>query len=124
MELLLGCGNSRLKQIDPTYSGSTKWVKLVTYDMDPNCGADIVADFEDVGLSMFPENYFDEIHAYEFLEHLRFQGDWKGFFKDFSEIYRVLKPGVYLCASTPLPDNITTWSDPGHRRVFTLATFQ
>src|SRR5262245_56615220 len=97
-ELLLGCGNSRHKSLLAP-GGSPEWRGLVTFDMDPKCGADILGRFED-GLP-FPDDTFDEVHAYEFLEHLGRQGDWRGFFSDFTEIYRVLKPNGFLCASTP-----------------------
>jgi SAM-dependent methyltransferase len=121
MELLLGCGRSRDKRLFPSWRPK-EWQKLVTLDMDPGCGADIRCRIED-GLP-FANNTFDEIHAYEVLEHIRSQGDWRGFFQDFAEIYRVLKPFGLLCASTPLEDGPTAWSDPGHTRVIAPATLQ
>jgi predicted SAM-dependent methyltransferase len=58
---------------------------------------------------------FDEIHAYEVLEHIGWQGNWRGFFAEFKEYWRVLKPGGTMFISAPTPE--TLWqTDVGHTR--------
>jgi SAM-dependent methyltransferase len=114
MELLLGSGNSREKKIRPAWRPQT-WTHLIALDMDPNCKADCLADIED-GLP-FHDNTFDEVHAYEVLEHLGQQGDYRSFFQHFAELYRILKPYGILVGSTPKWDSVWAWSDPGHRRI-------
>jgi SAM-dependent methyltransferase len=117
VELLLGCGNSRDKRLGTTAT----WDKLVTLDLDPDCGADIQHDLDVIPWPI-EDNTFDEVHAYELLEHLGQQGDYRSFFLHFAEIYRVLKPGGVLFATTPKWDGVWAWSDPGHRRVISTAT--
>lgn len=67
----------------------------------------------------FDDNEFDEIHAYDVLEHLADQGDYKFFFNEFSEYWRILKPGGYFCAIVPAYPGKWAWGDPSHRRVIT-----
>lgn len=119
MELLLGCGNSRIKRVRPGWTPEA-WNKLVTFDIDPNCGADILGDFED-GLP-FADNTFDEVHAYDVMEHFGTQGDYRAFFRHFGEVYRVLKPYGLFCGITPHWNGPWLWNDPGHRRSISLYT--
>jgi SAM-dependent methyltransferase len=116
VELLLGCGNSRAKRY--TIPGMPQaWTKLVTLDIDPDCKPDILADIESPDGLPFRDDTFDEVHAYEVLEHIGQQGDYRTFFRHFGEIYRVLKPGGVLVGSSPRFDSVWAWSDPGHRRL-------
>lgn len=117
-ELLIGCGNRRIKKLS---FGGHEWDGLVTLDHDPNCGADITHDLESLPWPVDADS-FDEVHAYEVLEHLGEQGDYKAFFAQFAEIYRVLKPGGLLFATVPAWDDIWAWSDPSHRRIITRGT--
>ncbi len=68
----------------------------------------------------FGNKEFDEIHAYEVLEHVGQQGDWRGFFREFREYWRILKPGGSLIGTSPGRDSAWTWGDPGHTRVICL----
>jgi SAM-dependent methyltransferase len=113
-ELLIGCGNRREKRMDPTKR--FKWHDLTTLDHDPNCGADIVHDLEDLPWPINDDS-FDECHAYCVLEHLGRQGDWRSFFAHFGEIYRILKPGGHLFAVVPSRMDKWLWGDPSHTRV-------
>lgn len=116
-ELLIGCGNRRIKAVQ--FSEIPKeWTNLTTLDIDESCKPDVVWDLNNVPLP-FADNSFDEIHAYEVLEHCGRQGDWKFFLDQFADFWRVLKPGGYLCATCPMWDSPWTWSDPGHTRVIT-----
>lgn len=119
-ELLLGCGNNRDKQVALKKFGPD-WTDLVTLDVDPDCEPDVVWDLRHHPLP-FEDETFQEIHAYEILEHLGRQGDWQGFFAEFTEYHRILKPGGFFIATTPTWDGIWAWSDPGHTRIFSEGT--
>ena len=114
-ELMLGCGHVRKKRLK-TPEGSDEWQNLITLDIEPSCNPDVVYDLN-VTPWPFDDDQFDEIHAYEVLEHLGSQGDYKSFFAHFDEIHRILKPGGVLFASTPSWSGLWAWSDPGHTRV-------
>lgn len=114
-ELLIGCGNARKKVI--TFKEvPSDWTDLTMLDVDPGVKPDVVHDL-DVFPYPFADNAFDEIHAYEVLEHCGKQGDWKYFFAQFGELWRILKPGGYLIATVPMWDSPWSWGDPGHTRV-------
>jgi SAM-dependent methyltransferase len=118
-ELLIGCGNSRRKIL--AFDGKRDWSDLTTIDHDPNCGADILHDLESLPWP-FEDDTFDECHAYEVLEHLGKQGDYRSFFAHFAEIYRILKPGGVLFATVPALDDPWVWSDPSHTRLIDWRT--
>jgi SAM-dependent methyltransferase len=113
-ELLIGCGNRRQKTLN-TPNG-LDLVNVTTLDIDPNVGADVVHDL-DVLPYPFDDDSFDEIHASEVLEHTGRQGDWRFFFGQFDEFWRILKPEGLLCASCPSLTSRWAWGDPGHTRV-------
>ena len=113
-ELLLGCGNSRKKKVFT--KGQEEFTNLVTCDFDIGCDPDVVFD---LNLTDWPfkESQFDEVHAYEVLEHLGKQGDFVSFFQTFYEIWRILKPGGKLFATCPAWNSLWAWGDPGHTRI-------
>ena len=119
-ELLIGCGNNRSKKVRHG-DISADWSNLTTLDMDPDTKPDVLHDL-DVLPYPFDDNTFDEIHAYEVLEHCGKQGDWKGFFAQFTELHRILKPDGLLIATVPMWDSPWAWGDPGHTRVITSGT--
>ncbi len=141
-ELLIGCGHSREKRLDPrdflpqrvppppnirTWRGV-----LETLDYMIECRPDYVCNLNRVPWSVCPpaeyaddqycnqwclaDSIYDEVHAYEVLEHLGRQGDFRSFFDTFGEIWRILKPGGYLCATVPSRYDQGLWGDPGHCR--------
>lgn len=118
MELLLGCGNDRRKKITINNVMKAEWDELVTLDIDPECKPDVVHDLN-VCPYPFADNTFDEIHAYEVLEHCGRQGDFRFFFRQFEEFWRILRPGGLFVASVPCWDSEWAWGDPGHTRVIT-----
>lgn len=114
-ELLIGAGSRREKAIQfdaipPVFQNVT------TLDVFAEHAPDVV---HDLNVLPYPFEYaaFDEIHAYEVLEHCGTQGDYRFFFAQFSEFWRILKPAGYFCASVPLWDNEWAWGDPGHTRI-------
>lgn len=134
-ELLLGCGRSREKRLVPPGCPNT-WQGLVTLDNNPDVKPDLVCDLDEDQLAwcvadywgkdvppyisahgcILAENSFDEIHAYEVLEHLGSQGNYRAFFHHFSEIWRLLKPNGYLCATVPSRYSGWLWGDISHKR--------
>jgi len=113
-ELLIGCGESRVKNM--SMDGNMEWTNLTTLDFYPECQPDVLHDLNDTPYP-FEDDTFDEVHAYEVLEHLGKQGDWKSFFDQFGELHRILKPGGLLLATTPMWDSLWAWGDPSHTRV-------
>lgn len=72
--------------------------------------------------SYMEDSYYDEIHAYEVLEHCGNQGDHRTFFAQFSEFWRILKPGGFFFATCPSWHSPWAWGDPSHSRVLTAGT--
>jgi SAM-dependent methyltransferase len=112
------------------------WTGLVTVDINENVAPDFVIDLE-VGPrwglyktldkkswsdffskedGCFLPDQFDEVHAYEVLEHLGAQGNYRLFFDQFREIWRILKPGGLFFATVPSRFSPWLWGDPSHRR--------
>lgn len=114
MELLLGCGSSRVKKL--VYGGRAEWSALTTLDHEPRHKPDVVWDLNDTELP-FDDDTFDEVHAYECLEHCGRQGDAKFFFAQFSDFWRILKDGGLFFATVPAPGSDWVWGDPSHTRM-------
>lgn len=88
----------------------------MTLDFNEDHEPDVVHDLE-IFPYPFKHNAFEEIHAYEVLEHTGQQGDFRFFFKQFEEFYRILVPGGKLYGSVPAWNSVWAWGDPSHRRV-------
>ena len=113
-ELLIGCGSMRDKRM--TCDGTTEWAALTTLDYNPTHNPDHVWDLN-IGTLPFNDNTFDEIHAYEVLEHTGAQGDYKFFFKQFADFWRVLKPNGHFLATCPSRHSPWAYGDPSHTRI-------
>jgi SAM-dependent methyltransferase len=113
MELLVGCGSNRAKKL---WLEAPQWSSLVTLDMVDTHKPDVVWDLEKFPLP-FEDNKFDEIHAYDVLEHMGRQGDWSFFFAQWQDFWRLLKPGGLFFGICPAPHSPWAWGDPGHTRV-------
>lgn len=119
-ELLLGCGASRIKKL--ALPGRENWSGLVTLDFVDVHKPDVVHDIGKLPLP-FDDNSFDEIHAYEVMEHVGQQGDWRFFFAQWADIWRVLKPGGHFLGTSPHYASAWAWGDPGHTRVLSAECF-
>jgi hypothetical protein len=112
-QLLIGCGASRQK----LFNSQEQWGDLTTLDSNANHEPDIIWDLRVPLSQRFKADWFDEIHAYDVLEHVNYQGDYKAFFAEFEGYWTVLKPGGMLFGVTPAWNSFWAWSDPSHRRV-------
>jgi SAM-dependent methyltransferase len=113
-ELLIGAGRDHARRI--AINGRREWSRLVTLDNNPEHAPDVLHDLETLPYP-FPDESFDEIHAYEVLEHTGAQGDARFFFEQFSELWRILRPGGFLAATCPSWRSMWAWGDPSHKRV-------
>lgn len=114
MELLFGAGARAQRRL--AWPGHEEWTRLVRVDHSSAHRPDVVCDLEFPPYP-FTDDCADEIHAYEVFEHLGDQGDWRAFFAQFAECWRLLKPGGFLAGTCPLPTSPWAWGDPSHRRI-------
>lgn len=121
-ELLLGCGSRTVK--DLSVNGLTEFQNVTRLDYNEDHKPDVVWDLTWTNKYPLPfaDGEFDEIHAYDVLEHLAPQGDYKFFFKEFTEYHRILKPGGLFMASCPSFDSPWALGDPSHTRVISWET--
>ena len=113
-ELLLGCGAQTAKLI--ATDGRHEWHDLTRLDINPAHNPDVVWDLNELPLP-FEDESFDEISAYDTLEHVGQQGDWRFFFAQFDDFWRILKPGGKVLAICPTATSRWAWGDPGHTRI-------
>ena len=114
-ELLIGAG-SRINK-DVVINGIPREFKnITTLDNNKDHNPDVLWDLRKHPLP-FEDNYFDEIHAYDTLEHLAQQGDYEFFFAEFAEYWRILKNGGHFFASVPDRNSVWAWGDPSHKRI-------
>lgn len=130
--LLVGCGNSHDKRIrfgegrwgEGSPESSFDHADLWLHDRSPDLHGKTAYNF-DLNDLPYPlsDEQFDEIHAYEVLEHCGRQGDGDFFFAQFNEFWRALKPGGYMCLSVPMWDAEVAWGVPDHCRVLPPGMF-
>jgi SAM-dependent methyltransferase len=120
-ELLIGAGSNRDRKIalvddGPTFEG------LVTLDHNADHNPDVVWDLETLPLP-FEDASFDSISAFDVLEHTGKQGDWRFFFAQWSDFWRIMKPGGRFYGIVPSLTSPWAWGDPSHTRVITPEQF-
>ncbi len=121
--LLAGCGTNRDKRVQCPESPELQFSgQVVTWDVDPDTGADVIHDMEVLPYP-FADDEFDEIHAYECLEHCGTQGDAKFFFGQFAEFYRIMKPGGIMALSVPMWNHYIAFAVPDHKRILPAPIF-
>lgn len=113
-ELLLGSGARTEKLV--AHDGDLSWKNLTTLDMSAEHKPDVVWNLDNPSLP-FAANTFDEVAAYDTLEHCGAQGDWRFFFRQFDDFWRILKPGGRFMGICPKATSPWAWGDPGHTRV-------
>jgi hypothetical protein len=143
-QLLLGCGHARRVQVyrkTEFRETAPEFEDLFTLDINADVQPDLVCNLDTCGdtlwnckwmntkgmectdvMGYLRENFFDEIHAYEVLEHLGRQGYHEDFFNTFSNLYRALVPNGLVLATCPSRFGGWLWGDPGHRRAVTPET--
>ncbi len=105
----MGCGTRDLPELEHHV--------VIGLDIDKNLNPDVVWDLNKHPLP-FKDEEFDQIRAYDVLEHLGSQGDYKFFCSEFNEYWRILKPGGIFYGSVPHESSEWLFGDPGHTRVF------
>jgi hypothetical protein len=132
--LLFGCGHTRDRRLmlsappsRPTLipPPSPQWpdeTHVDTWDINSECKPHAIVNLNTDWIH-WPSpphvNLYDEVHAYEVLEHLGTQGDAPSFFNTFVGIWHKLKHGGILFATVPHWLSEWAWGDPSHRRVIT-----
>jgi predicted SAM-dependent methyltransferase len=117
-ELLIGCGSNHIKKM--AVDGTPTFDNLTTLDYNSDHNPTVVLGFDELCHYHFKDNEFDEIHAYQVLEHLGQQGDYKLFFAQFSEFWRLLKPNGHFLATCPSRTSVWAYGDPSHTRIMQL----
>ena len=118
MILNIGCGSTKKRKLAKPGEPLEWGDDVIHLDNNPDHNPDVVWDLT-VHPLPFEDGYFDEIHAYDVLEHLAYQGDYEFFFKEFTEYWRLLKTDGLFCALVPNPNGKWAYGDPSHKRVIT-----
>jgi len=114
MDKQLFLGSGKEVRIPPFFE-LLKKEDITTLDINPDRDPDIIWDLNQHPLP-FDDESFDQIFAFETLEHLGSLGDYRFFFKEFEEYWRILKKDGLFIASVPTMKSPWAFGDPGHTR--------
>ncbi|MBI2085074.1 MAG: methyltransferase domain-containing protein [Candidatus Aenigmarchaeota archaeon] len=103
LNLNLGCGSRRI--------AGTLGMDAIKTD-----ATDLVHDLNK-GLKMFKDGEVDSVYAIHFLEHV------DNYIFLMEEIWRVLKNGGKLYVEVPFFAHANAFTDPTHKRFFTISSF-
>lgn len=120
-QLLLGAGHRPYRK-HMGRDGDIDWGDLTSLDINPDAKPTVVHDLNDTALP-FRSEEFDEIYAFQVLEHTGRQGDYEFFFRQWNEFWRILKPNGLFFGIVPAYNHSWAWGDPGHTRVLTEGSF-
>jgi len=98
-------------------SGRRPLEGAVNLDVSDQVGADVVHDLNHVPWP-FEANTFDEIHAYDVLEHV------DSVVTAIEEIHRIARPGARLLATVPHFSSANAFTDVTHRHWFGWRSFE
>lgn len=115
--LMLGLGSVKPTRRITVMGGEPEWTTL---DIDPDLKPDIVFDLNNLRHEHhipIGREAFGEIHSYSTLDQHGVQGDFMGWFREFGEYHRILKPGGLFCCIVAASNGPYTWADPGCKRV-------
>jgi SAM-dependent methyltransferase len=115
-ELLIGAGSNRDRKLTIPGLKLGDWQELVTLDINPAHKPDVVWNLERLPLP-FEEDTFDTVSAFEVMEHVGRQGDWRFFFDQWSDLWRIMRPGGLFFGTSPDRSSRWAWGDPGHTRI-------
>jgi predicted SAM-dependent methyltransferase len=96
--------------------GKTKLENAVNLDISADVGADVVHDLN-CRPWPFDAGSFDEVHAYDVLEHV------EDVVQTLEEIYRICRPGAVLHVTVPHFSSANAFTDVTHRHWFGWRSF-
>ena len=96
--------------------GPSKYPGSIGVDVNPQTAADVICDL-DRGHLPFRENAFDEVRAVHLIEHV------DNVIATMEELHRVARPGGTIFLVTPHYTDISSYTDPTHRRHLSTESF-
>ena len=107
--LVIGCGLKRVQG-------------AIHLDINPDVCPNVVHDLNKYPWP-FEDNKFKNIIAEHIIEHIWKQGDAKGWFKLWKEVWRVCKNGAKVMIESPYAVHPLAYSDPSHISFLTETMF-
>jgi SAM-dependent methyltransferase len=97
-------------------------VKMINLDRLPDVEPDVLCELATDRIDL-PDDSIDAVLALHVLEHIGVQGEIKGWFHFWSELYRVMKPGGFVRFECPHSSSVWAWADPTHVRAINEYAF-
>jgi predicted SAM-dependent methyltransferase len=106
----------RLPRILDVGCGPSKYPGSIGLDVNRDTAADVICDL-DRGRLPFRDNSFDEVRAVHLIEHV------ENAIATVEEMHRVTRPGGMIFVVTPHYTDISSYTDPTHRRHLSTESF-